>query len=194
MHASSPSPSRNRPRRLVPGLVLGALVLGVAGVGLAGGFAGTPPQPDKPAGKPIDVGAFEVTVRDTLVTTDRFDRNQRFLAVRMRVVNKGRESAALGAGGLRFGLVGRTRDGRWVNPDDVEAVAAGSKIYEVHPGLPVEATAKWRMGPADAPGRFVLGLREWEYGPGFTDTDIRWRADTEDDRLAARVTLAVTGS
>ncbi|MGK5550467.1 hypothetical protein ACSNOI_02535 [Actinomadura kijaniata] len=194
MHASAPSPARNRPRRLVPGLVLGALVLGAAGVGLAGGFAGTPPQPDKPAGKPIDVGAFEVTVRDTLVTTDRFDRKQRFLAVRMRVVNKGRESAALGVGGLRFGLVARTRDGKWVNPDDVDAVAAGSPVYEVHPGLPVEATAKWRMGPADAPRRFVLGLREWKYGPGFTDTDIRWRADTEDDRLAARVTLAVTGS
>ncbi|WP_067475442.1 hypothetical protein [Actinomadura hibisca] len=197
MHAPSP-PARTRPRFVVPALVAGVLAMLAGGTGVAGGFRATAAKPPDKPGKAVDVERFEVTVRDARIITAGAlglgTGTQRFLAVRLRVANKGDDSASLGLGGLTAGIAARTKDGKWLRPDAVDGVAAGSRTDAVQPGMAVEATAKWRMGPADAPRTFTVGLRKWEKRPGFTDTDVTWRPEPEDDKLEERVTLAVAGA
>ncbi|TDD83290.1 hypothetical protein [Actinomadura rubrisoli] len=184
-----------RPRRLlVPVSVVCALAVLVPGLWLAGGFEEVPQEPERAPGKPVDLGLFTVTVQDArigLATAAFGSGKQRFLIVRLRVVNTGKETASLGFGGLSDGVAARARTGKWVKPDQVEGVAAGAKTDTTQPGLPVDASAMWKMGPADAPRQFTIGLRKWEYDHGFTDASYRWRIDQEDDALAGRLTLPV---
>ncbi|MFD0691578.1 hypothetical protein [Actinomadura fibrosa] len=181
-------------RLLVPVLAACALAVGVPVLWVTGGFAETPQQPAVRAGQPVDLGLFTVTVRDARIGLDDSgigSTRERFVIVRLHVVNKGKESVGLGIGGLSQGLAARTRKGQWIRPDDVDGVAGGAKTDMVQPGLPVEASAKWKAGPADAPRQFTIGLRKWTYDHGFTDTTYAWRVDLQDDALAGRLTLPV---
>ncbi|QXJ23948.1 hypothetical protein AGRA3207_005182 [Actinomadura graeca] len=199
MQSTAPVPpasgGRAPRRRLVSACVLCAAAVTAAVLWAAGGFEETPRQPAGAPGKAVDLGLFTVVVRDARIGVAAGDfgtGRQRFLIVRLRVLNRGEETASLGIGGLSDGVAARTRTGKWVKPDQVEGTAGGSKTDTTQPGLPVEASAMWKMGPADAPRQFTVGLRKWEYGHGFTDTSFRWRIDLEDDALAARLTLPVT--
>lgn len=173
------------------GLVLVAVL--AAGVWAAGGFEEKPEQPAKKAGERLDLGLFEVTVRDVrigLANTFGSDK-KRFLIMRMRVLNKGKETKSLGTGGLTDGVVALTKAGKWVKPERIEGVAGGAGTGTAQPGLPVEASAMWEMGPADAPKKLTVGLREWKYEHGFTDTSFNWIVDQRSDEFAGRLTLAV---
>lgn len=159
-----------------------------------GGFAAAPEQPVKKPGKPLNVGLFTITVHDARIglVEGAFDSGrQRYLIVRMRVLNNGKETAPLGDGGLTDGLAARTKAGKWVEPDEVEGVAGGAKTDTTQPGLPVEASAMWKMGPADAPKEFTVGLRQWEYKTGFTDLSYNWLVDAKSKKLAAKMTLPI---
>ncbi|MFF4239356.1 hypothetical protein ACFYYL_26085 [Actinomadura geliboluensis] len=190
--------TRSAPARrwIVPvcGLVLVAVL--AAGVWAAGGFEEKPEQPAKKAGERLDLGLFEVTVRDVrigLANTFGSDK-KRFLIMRMRVLNKGKETESLGTGGLTDGVVALTKAGKWVKPERIEGVAGGAGTGTAQPGLPVEASAMWEMGPADAPKKLTVGLREWKYEHGFTDTSFNWIVDQRSDEFAGRLTLAVGAS
>ena len=169
----------------------------VPGVWVAGGFAETPKQPVKKAGEALDLGLFAVTVRDARigVADGTFGTGKkRFLIVRMRVLNKGKETTSLGGGGLSKGVVALTKAGKWVEPERIEGVAAGAKTDMAQPGLPVEASAMWEMGPADSPTELTVGLREWKYDHGFTDAAYNWVITPGSDALAGRLTLPVSPS
>ncbi|MFB4301382.1 hypothetical protein [Actinomadura sp. NTSP31] len=181
-------------RRLVPVIVVCAAAALAAVTWAAGGFEEAPRQPVEKPGKALDAGLFTVTVHDARIGLVKgpFDSaSKRYLIVRMRVVNNGKETASLGDGGLADGLAARTKAGKWVEPDDVEGVAGGAKTITTQPGLPVEASAMWKMGPADAPTRFTVGLRKWEYRTGFTDVSYNWLVDRTSDALVARMTLPI---
>lgn len=181
-------------RRLVPAAVVCAVAAVAAVTWVAGGFKEAPKQPVGKPGTALNVGLFTVTVRDArlgLVKGALDTAPKRYLIVRMRVVNNGKETESLGNGGLTDGLAARTRTGTWLEPDQVEGVAGGAKTDSVQPGLPVEASAMWRAGPSDAPRRFTVGLRKWEYRTGFTDVGYNWLPDTGDGTLAAKMTLPV---
>lgn len=159
-----------------------------------GGLKDKPKQPVKSPEKAVDVGLFSLTVHDVRAGTSENGLEtgaQRFLIVRVRVVNKGKETAWLGSSGLQEGVVARTKDGKWVEPDKVTGVAAGSETYTVQPGLPVEASVMWELGQAQPPETFTFGLREWKYDHGFTDEEYTWRVQREGGALAARYTLPV---
>ncbi|WP_173098452.1 hypothetical protein [Actinomadura verrucosospora] len=182
-------------RRLVPAAVACAVAALAAVTWAAGGFKDAPNQPVEKPGKALNVGLFTVTVRDARIGAVKgaFDTDaKRYLIVRMRVVNNGKETESLSYGGLMDGLAARTKAGKWLKPDQVEGVAGGAKTDSVQPGLPVEASAMWKAGPADAPRTFTLGLRKWEYRTGFTDVSYNWLPDTENNALAAKLTLPVT--
>ncbi|MEU9025156.1 hypothetical protein [Actinomadura sp. NPDC048394] len=184
-------------RRLVPAAVACAVAAVAAVTWATGGFKEAPKQPVERPGKALNVGLFTVTVRDARIGLVKgvFDSDpKRYLIVRMRVVNNGRETESLGDGGLTDGLAARTKAGKWLEPDQVEGVAGGAKTDAVQPGLPVEASAMWKAGPADAPRRFTIGLRKWEYRTGFTDVSYNWLPDTEDGALAAKMTLPVAAA
>jgi hypothetical protein len=167
----------------------------LAVLGLTGGLDEKPAQPVASAGRTIDQGRFKVIVRDVRIgsaATGLGTNRQRFVIARMRVVNAGKETAPLSGSGLAAGIAARTKSGKWVKPDEVEGLSAGSKTGAVQPGLPVEASVMWRAGPADAPRQFTIGLRKWAYEQGFSDASFSWRVETKDDELAARLTLPVT--
>ncbi|QKW33598.1 hypothetical protein HUT06_05780 [Actinomadura sp. NAK00032] len=191
-------PQRAKARRWVVSLaVLGVVAVLSAGVGAAGGFKEKPKQPVKKAGERLDLGLFEVTVRDvrTGVADETFGSGEkRFLIMRMRVLNKGKETESLGTGGLTDGVVALTKAGKWVKPERIEGVAGGASTGTAQPGLPVEASAMWEMGPADSPKKLTVGLREWKYEHGFTDTSFNWIVDQKSDEFAGRLTLAVGAS
>ncbi|SPT51081.1 DUF4352 domain-containing protein [Actinomadura madurae] len=179
----------------MPVAVLGVLAVLVPVLWLVGGFKETPKQPAKRPGEPLDLGLFTVTVHDArigVVDAGFGSARERFLIVRMRVLNNGKETASLGIGGLGNGVVALTRAGKWVKPEQVEGVAAGAKTDTTQPGLPVEASAMWKMGPADAPTKLTVGLKKWEYEHGFTDVSYKWLITTEGDDLAGRLTLPVS--
>ncbi|WP_131732299.1 hypothetical protein [Actinomadura formosensis] len=182
-------------RWVVPGAVLGVVAVLVPVVWVAGGFKETPKQPAKKAGDPLDLGLFSVTVRDARIglAGGMFGSGeQRFLIVRMRVLNKGKKTISLGSGGLSEGVVARTGAGKWVEPERIDGVAGGAKTDTTQPGLPVEASAMWGMGPADAPAKLTVGLRKWKYEHGFTDSSFNWIVDPKSDELVGRLTLAVS--
>lgn len=181
-------------RWVVPVCVLFAVALLVPVLWVTGGLAATPRQPAASPGERLDLGQFTVTVRDARIgmATARFgNKKERFLIVRMRVVNQGKETASLGTGGLTDGVVALTKAGKWVKPDQVRGVAAGAETGVAQPGLPVEASAMWKMGPTGRPRKLTVGLREWKYEHGFTDSDFKWLVFREDDELAGRMTLPV---
>ncbi|MBT2208161.1 hypothetical protein [Actinomadura sp. NEAU-AAG7] len=190
-----PSPGeRASRRRLVPVCALAVAAVLVPVLWAAGGFAARPREPATAPGKAVDLGLFKVVVRDARIGTANADLGsgrQRFVIVRLWVLNQGEETVSLGFGGLRDGLAARTKAGKWVKPDQVEGLAGGAKTGTTQPGLPVEVSAMWKTGPADAPRRFTVGLREWEYDHGFTDDTYAWRVDLEDGSLAGRLTLPV---
>ncbi|RKS71110.1 hypothetical protein BZB76_5596 [Actinomadura pelletieri DSM 43383] len=175
--------------------VVGAVAVLVPVLWVTGGFKERPRQPVKVAGSSLDLGLFAVTVRDArigVVDAAFGSEKERFLIVRMRVVNKGKETEPLNTGGLADGVAALTKAGKWVKPEQVEGVAGGAKTDAVQPGLPVEASAMWKMGPADAPRQLTVGLRKWTYGHGFTDSTYNWTVDRENDKLVGRLTLAVS--
>lgn len=179
---------------MIPLSVLGAVAVLAAALWATGGLKETPKQPAQSAGKPLDLGLFTVTVRDVRIglADARFGSAQeRFLIMRMRVVNKGKETESLENSGLADGVVARTKTGKWVEPERIEGVAAGAETNVVQPGLPVEASAMWKMGPADSPEKLTVGLREWKYEQGFTDSDFNWLVQKEDDKLVGRLVLPV---
>ncbi|WP_396449946.1 hypothetical protein [Actinomadura sp.] len=207
MQSTAPVPPAPRPqapppraaarRWAVPAAVLGAVAVLVAAVWLAGGFKETPKQPVKKAGEPLDLGLFEVTVHDARIglADGKFGSGkQRYLIVRMRVLNKGKESKSLGIGGLSEGVSALTKVGKWVEPDRVDGVAGGAKTDTAQPGLPVEASAMWELGPADSPSKLTVGLRKWSYEHGFTDSTYNWIVPPTSDVLAGRLTLPVSQS
>jgi hypothetical protein len=173
---------------------LGALALAVGVLWLVGGLKETPQRPVKSPGRAIDQGRFSVTVRDARIVQQKgvFDSKiERYVVVRLHVVSHDKESASLSSGGMLNGIAARTRTGKWIPPDDIEGTAAGGKTLTVQPGLPVDAAAMWKMGPADAPTHFTVGLRRWKWGTGFTDKEYAWRTDPGDDSLAGQLTLPV---
>ncbi|XVQ11659.1 hypothetical protein ACQP1W_03485 [Spirillospora sp. CA-255316] len=182
---------------MIPAAVAATGLALLAVLGLTGGLDEKPAQPVASAGKTIDQGRFKVTVRDVRIGTAAtgFGTNrQRFVIARMRVVNAGKETASLGGSGLAAGIAARTKDGKWLKPDEVEGLSAGSRTSAVQPGLPVEASVMWRAGPADSPRQFTIGLRKWVYEQGFSNASFTWRVETKDDELAARLTLPVTAT
>ncbi|MEV5824966.1 hypothetical protein AB0L25_05260 [Spirillospora sp. NPDC052242] len=197
MQYTAPVPQRNAAggrRRLVwASAVVGAVVVLAAVLWATGGLEQKAKQPVKSPGKAVDVGLFSLTVHDVRagVVDTGLGESERFLIVRMRVENKGRETVGLGATGLQDGVVARTKDGKWVKPDEVTGVAAGAETSAVQPGLPVEASVMWKLGPAQPPPTFTVGLRGWEYDHGFTDSEYTWRVQAEGGELAARYTLPV---
>lgn len=178
----------------VPLCVLGVLAVIAAVLWVTGGLKETPKQPVKQPGKALDLGLFTVTVRDARIGTADAgfgSERERFLIVRMRVENRGKETEQLGPGGLADGVVALTKTGKWVKPDEVEGTAGGAETDAVQPGLPVEASVMWKMGPADSPRKLTVGLRKWKYEQGFTDSDFNWIVQRENDVLAGRLTLPV---
>ncbi|MFB4308687.1 hypothetical protein [Actinomadura sp. GTD37] len=164
-------------------------------VWLAGGFEKTPEQPARKAGEALDLGLFTVTVHDARIgmSDDPFGSGQkRFLIVRMRVLNKGKETKSLGGSGLAKGVVALTKAGKWVEPDRIEGVSGGSNTEVAQPGLPVDASAMWEAGPADSPASLTVGLRQWRYEHGFTDVTYNWIITLGSDALAGRLTLPVS--
>ncbi|MFI0350686.1 hypothetical protein [Actinomadura sp. 9N407] len=180
----------------MPLAVVGVVAVLLAVLGVTGGLAETPPQPVKQAGEEIDQGRFKVTVRDARIAARNAfgPGKERYIVVRMRVVNTGNDTASLSGSGLSGGVAARTKAGKWVKPDDAEGLVAGSKTSVIQPGLPVEASVMWKAGPTDAPRQFTVGLRRWAYEPGFTDSTYRWRLDTKGDKMAGRLTLTVAQS
>ncbi|TMQ98313.1 hypothetical protein ETD83_19345 [Actinomadura soli] len=202
MHSYAPVPpppaeppgERRQRRWVVPLCVLGAVAVLAPVLWVTGGFEETPKQPSVPAGKALDLGLFTVTVRDARVglETGAFGgKKERFLIVRMRVVNRGKETKSLDRGGLADGVAALTKDGKWVKPEQVEGVAGGSETGVAQPELPVEVSAMWKLGPVDAPRKLTVGLRKWTYDHGFTDSTFNWMIDREDDTLVGRLTLPV---
>ncbi|WP_149263111.1 hypothetical protein [Actinomadura sp. K4S16] len=192
---AGPARRATRPRWLAPAAAAGVAAILVPVLWVTGGFKETPKQPAAKPGKPLDLGLFEVTVHDARIgqVEGGFGAGrERRLIVRLRVLNKGQETESLGIGGLSDGVVALTKAGKWLKPDDVEGVAGGSKTGTTQPGLPVEASAMWKMGPADAPTELTVGLRKWEYEHGFTDDDYNWLVDPKSDELAGRLTLPVS--
>ncbi|MFA1550823.1 hypothetical protein [Actinomadura chokoriensis] len=202
MQSTAPSPpgfqQRTAARRwVVPVAVLGVVAVLVPVVWVAGGFKATPKQPVRKAGESLDLGLFAVTVRDVrigLVDETFGSGKKRFLILRMRVLNKGKETKSLSIGGLSDGVVALTRAGTWVKPEQVDGVAGGTRTDAAQPGLPVEASAMWAMGPADKPTRLTVGLRKWNYEHGFTDSTFNWIVDQKSDEFAGRLTLPVSAS
>ncbi|GAA1807357.1 hypothetical protein GCM10009735_45510 [Actinomadura chokoriensis] len=181
----------------MPAALLGVVAVLVPVVWVAGGFKATPKQPVKKAGERLDLGLFEVTVHDVRIGSARETfgtAQERYLIVRMRVLNKGKETESLGSGGLTDGVVALTKAGTWVKPERVDGVAGGAQTDTTQPGLPVEASAKWKMGPADSPAELTVGLRKWRYEHGFTDSDFNWIVDQKSDEFAGRLTLPVAAS
>lgn len=181
----------------MPAAVLGVVAVLVPVVWVAGGFKETPKQPVKKAGERLDLGLFAVTVHDVrigLATGSFSTAKKRFLIVRMRVLNKGKESKSLGGGGLTDGVAALTKAGTWVKPERIDGVAGGAETGMAQPGLPVEASAMWEMGPADSPGKLTVGLRRWKYEHGFTDSSFNWIVDQKSDEFAGRLTLPVSAS
>ncbi|TDC37852.1 hypothetical protein E1281_39350 [Actinomadura sp. KC345] len=185
---------RSARRWVVPLCVLGVLAALVPLLWVTGGLKETPKQPSKPAGKPLDAGLFDITVRDARIGMAKGDFGsgpERFLIVRMRVANKGKETESLGTGGLADGVGALTKDGKWVKPDQVEGVAAGAETNVAQPGLPVEASAMWKLHPDDSPAKLTVGLREWKYEHGFTDNTYTWAVRREGGKLVGRFSLPV---
>ncbi|WP_285496608.1 hypothetical protein [Actinomadura sp. NBRC 104425] len=195
MRASTSTTPPARSRRLVPVSAAGAAAVLAPVLWLTGGLREAPQEPLKAPGRPINQGWFDVTVHDARIVNVEppFGTTpQRRLEVRMRVVNKGKETASLGLSGFGQGVAARTAKGKWVKPEDVAGTAAGSATDAVQPGLPVEAAVRWQLGPQETPATFTVGLRKWKYGTGFTDTSFQWRVETDDDAgLAGRLTLPV---
>jgi len=174
--------------------LLGVLAVVAAVLWVTGGLKETPKQPVKQPGKALDLGLFTVTVRDARIGTADAgfgSEQERFLIVRMRVENRGKETEQLGTGGLADGVVALTKTGQWVKPDEVEGTAGGAETDVVQPGLPVEASAMWKLGPANSPQKLTVGLRIWKYEHGFTDSGFNWIVQHENDVLAGRLTLPV---
>ncbi|MBO2454303.1 hypothetical protein J4573_44960 [Actinomadura barringtoniae] len=195
--APAPRPKPRWHRFVLPVGAAVAFALFVGVLWVVGGLKETPQQPVKAPGNEIDQGRFSVTVRDAKIVMQKGALDikiQRYVIVRMHVVSHDKESASLSSGGLLNGVAARTKTGKWVPPDDIEATAAGSKTLSIQPGLPVEAVAMWKMGPADAPKEFTVGLRQWEWGTGFTDKEYDWRTDPTDDALAGKLTLRLAAS
>ncbi|TDC90338.1 hypothetical protein [Actinomadura sp. 7K507] len=185
---------RSARRWVVPLCVLGVLAVLVSLLWVTGGLKETPKQPSKQAGKALDLGLFDVTVRDVRIGTAKGDfgsKQERFLIVRMRAVNKGKETESLESGGLADGVGALTKDGKWVKPDRVDGVAAGAETGVAQPGLPVEASAMWKLHPDDSPAKLTVGLRMWKYEHGFTDDTFNWIVQREDDKLVGRLSLPV---
>ncbi|KAB2347811.1 hypothetical protein [Actinomadura rudentiformis] len=186
-----------RRRFLVPAVVVGVVAVLLPVLWLTGGLDQTPQQPERSPGQAVDAGKFTVTVHEARIQTAKTisDRKpERYVVVRVRVVNNDKETVSLGVGGLRDGIAARTKAGKWVPPDDVNGTATGGKVNAVEPGLPVEASVMWRMGPADAPTTFTVGVLTWEYGTGFTDNEYKWRVvDKSGGKLAGLLTLPVAG-
>lgn len=201
MQAYAPIPPIQQRRRVSRRVVVGGCLVGVLAVLVpvvlvAGGFEETPKEPIKKPGAVLDAELFDVTVRDVRVgagDSGLGNQKERFLIVRMRVVNKGKETASLGFGGLQEGVVARTAAGKWVKPDEVEGLAAGAKTLVTQPGLAVEASVMWKLGQTVPPRTFTVGVRTWRYDHGFTDETYRWMVDTEEP-LAGRLTLPVAAS
>jgi hypothetical protein len=173
---------------------LGAVAVAAGVLWAVGGLKETPQQPVAAQGKPIDQGRFTVTVRNARVADVKgvFDTKvTRYIVVRLHVVSNDKKTASLTVGGLNDGVAARTKAGKWIKPDEVKGTASGGQTASVQPGLPVEAEAMWKAGPADAPRQFVVGLRQWEWGPGFTQKEYAWQVDREADALAGQVTLPV---
>ncbi|MFI0372711.1 hypothetical protein ACH35V_33030 [Actinomadura sp. 1N219] len=189
-----PAEERRQRRWVVPLCVLSAVAVLVPVLWVTGGLEETPKQPAEQAGKTLDLGLFSVTVRDARVGLEGGGfggEKERFLIVRMRVVNKGKETESLDTGGLADGVAALTKDGKWVKPEQVEGVAGGAKTGVAQPELPVEASAMWKLGPVDAPPKLTVGLRKWSYDHGFTDSSFNWTIDREDETLVGRLTLPV---
>ncbi|MFV2209884.1 hypothetical protein ACFHW2_06645 [Actinomadura sp. LOL_016] len=187
-------PTTGRRRRVVWASAVACAMVALAGVlWVTGGLKEKPKQPVKSPGEAIDAGLFSLTVHDVRagVADGGLGGDERFLIVRMRVVNKGEETARLGSGGLQDGVFARTKDGKWVKPDQVTGVAAGAKTDAAQPDLPVEASVMWKLGSGQPPATFTFGLREWKYDHGFTDSTYMWRVQAEGGEMAARYTLPV---
>ncbi|TDD80515.1 hypothetical protein E1293_20600 [Actinomadura darangshiensis] len=198
--APVPPPPADQERRaparrwVVPVSVAVAVAVLAPVLWVAGGFKETPKQPGKPAGKALDLGLFSVTVHDAragLADGQFGAAKERYLIVRMRVLNKGKETVSLSDGGLKDGVVARTAAGKWVEPDRFEGVAGGTATSTTQPGLPVEASAMWKLGQSEVPAKLTVGLRMWKYDHGFTDTAFNWLPDKADDALAGRLALPV---
>ncbi|HEY8480566.1 MAG TPA: hypothetical protein VIL71_12110 [Spirillospora sp.] len=202
-HAPVPPPAegareeerRSRRRRLLPACILGVLAVIVPVLWVTGGLKEKPKQPAVKAGEKLDLGLFAVTVRDARIGPAKAafgTTRERFLIVRMRVVNKGKETKPLGDGGLSDGVAALTKNGKWVEPDEAVGVAGGAETTVAQPELPVEASVMWKLSPSEAPTKLTVGLRMWKYEQGFTNTSFNWNVQKENNVLVGRLTLPVT--
>lgn len=181
-------------RWLVPACVLALLAVTVSALWVTGGFKETPKQPTVKTGQTLDLGLFTVKIRDARIGSAEAGPGgppERFLIVRMRVINRGRETKPLGQGGLADGVVALTKNGKWVKPEQAEGTAGGAETDVAQPDLPVEAAVMWKLHPSEAPTKLTVGLREWKYEQGFTDSSFNWNVQMEKDVLAGRLTLPV---
>lgn len=173
---------------------VGGVLIVLTGVLWATG--GLRSQPNGPVavkpGVAIDQGRFTVQVLDARIAQVKpplGDKTVSALLVRLRVANKGKDSAYVG-GDLKDGLVGEPRPGTYLEPSDVTGTAAGGKATYVYPGLPIDAEAMWELKPGTAPRQITIALRQWQFGPGFTDLTKHWSVD-KGAPMKAKVTLPV---
>ncbi|MGH3392561.1 MAG: hypothetical protein ACRDOO_27140, partial [Actinomadura sp.] len=120
------------------------------------------------------------------------DEQKRFLVVRMHIVNQAKETASLSVH-FMSGFTGVPQPGNYLDPDEINGLAAGGKTGDVHPGLPIDAEAVWELKAGEAPRQITVALRQWEFASGFTILEKHWSAG-KGAPIIATVTLPVVGS
>ncbi|MCO5996140.1 hypothetical protein [Actinoallomurus rhizosphaericola] len=194
MSAPPPPGDRTRPRLRVTAATLGAFGLVIAVVAVFGGLRAQSHAPAKGGpGKTFDQGLFTVDVLDARTGHDKnaFGGGRtKVLAVRMRVAVKDVRSHSV----FEFleGVMAEPKPGSYVAADNelTTGLIGGQKTSEIHPRLPIEVRAVWKIPETSAPTTVTVALRQWVYKHGFFDSAYYWYAG-KDSSYAAKVGVSV---
>ena len=180
MSPTPPPGKRSRPRLLVTAATLGAFGLVIAVAAVFGGLRAQPHDPAKGgAGTSFDQGLFTVELLDAGTGHEKSaldNKRTKVLAVRMRVTLKDDTSHAVSE--FLDGVMAEPKPGSYVAADTMltTGLIGGESTSEIHPRMPIEVRAVWKIPETSAPSTVTIALRQWDYRQGFTTPEYYWYA------------------
>lgn len=174
-------------------MTLGAIGLSIAVTAAFGGLRGRSHAPAKGgAGRSFDQGLFTVEVIDARTGHEKagLGKRAKVLAVRMRVTLKDDRSHAVSE--FLEGVMAEPKSGSYVAADNelTTGLIGGQKTSELHPRLPAEVRAVWKIPETATPSTVTVALRQWEHKQGFINAEYYWYAG-KDSRYTAKIGTSV---